>query len=140
MFCSKCGASNDDSSKFCRSCGGNLNPSENANAQVISSNYNTNSNSNVQMPSFSSGHSIFLIVFSLFCCGGIIGVIFAVMSLVEGNKVNDYASNGDLDNALRCKKSSDKWIKATYITWAVMAALMVLYFIFMLLISVAETM
>lgn len=129
MFCSKCGSLNDDSNKYCQSCGESLvSESNESSSRPNSSVYN---DLNLQMPTFSSGHSIFLIVFSLLCCGGIVGVIFAIMSLVEGNKVNDYAANGDLENALICKKNSDKWIKATYITWAVVAVLLILYFIIM---------
>lgn len=142
MFCSKCGTSNDDTNKFCQNCGANLQPVVNENQQVVSNNVkqNTNNNTNAQMPSFSSGHSIFLIIFSLLCCGGVIGVVFAVLSLTEGNKVNDYAATGDLENALRCKKNANKWIKATYITWAVVAALMILYFAFMIFVSVIAEM
>ena len=134
MFCQKCGASNEEANKFCQTCGASLqtNVNENQNPYV--------NNEYREMPSFNSGHSIFLIVFSLLCCGGIIGVIFAALSLAEGNKVNDYAAKGDYDNAIRCKNAANKWIKATYITWAVVAALMVLYFIFMVFVGVASSM
>lgn len=138
MFCQKCGSSNDDTSKFCQSCGANLQPTSSVNEQVVANNFNNNSNR--QMPTFSSGHSIFLIIFSLLCCGGVVGVIFAVLSLVEGNKVNEYAANGDYENALRCKNASNKWIKATYITWAVVAALVLIYFLFIFFVAFMSSM
>ena len=134
MYCSKCGFSNEEGSRFCQECGASLTENIDINQN------NLNNNTNNQMPSFSSGHSIFLIIFSFLCCGGVVGAIFAILSLTEGNKVNDYAAEGDYNNALRCKKNSDKWIKATYITWAVSAALIILYFVFVVFVGVMSEM
>lgn len=124
MFCSNCGNTNDDDSKFCYSCGSELKEENNVNSEKDKLNIQSN------MPSFSPGHSIFLIIFSILCCGGVVGVIFAALSLVEGEKVNEYAKNGNIDMAKEAKTKADKWIKATYITWAVEAALIIIYFIF----------
>lgn len=144
MYCSNCGTSNDQSNKFCQNCGAALGENSDQNVQMPQNNYNQNTNENNNMnqpmPSFSSGHSIFLIIFSFLCCGGIIGAIFAILSLVEGNKVNDYAAAGDYNNAVKCKKASEKWIKATYITWAIVAALMIIYFAFVFFVAIVSEM
>lgn len=140
MFCSNCGNQIDSDSKVCSHCGvsvvSNSNPIQVNNNGNVNSAYVNNSNvNNGDIPTFSPAHSIFLIVFCILCCGGIIGVVFAILSLVEGNKVNDYVKNGNIEEAKIAKNKSTKWIKATYITCAVVAAvtlvLWIIYFFFL---------
>ncbi len=160
MFCSKCGSLNSDDSKFCQSCGAKLG-TENSNSSSInnntgvvnnapinngySNNYTNNQSGPINnvnyndIPTFNPAHSIFLIIFSILCCGGIIGVVFAILSLVEGNKVKDFVAMGNIEAAKKAKKESNKWIKATYITWAVIAALVIIYFAFFMFLAIAES-
>lgn len=122
MFCSNCGNQIDSDSKVCSHCG----VSVSSNIDPIKENNGKNVNYK-DIPTFSPAHSIILIIFCLLCCGGVVGVVFAVLSLVEGNKVNDYVKNGNIEEARIAKNKSTKWIKATYITCAVVAALVIIY-------------
>lgn len=122
MFCSNCGNQIDSDSKVCSHCG--VGVSNDTNPVQVNNSGNVN---NGDIPTFSPAHSIFLIVFCILCCGGVVGVIFAVLSLVEGNKVNDYVKNGNIEEAKIAKKKANRWIKATYITCAVVTALVLLY-------------
>ena len=96
MYCPSCGSLNEDNSKFCVNCSAKLteevhvDPTENINANSQNPINDGNNVNSSDVPTFSPGHSIFLIIFSILCCGGIIGAIFAVLSLTEGNKVKDY--------------------------------------------------
>ena len=128
MFCSNCGNQIDSDSKVCPYCGGSVS----SNTNPIKENNSQNVN-NKDVPTFSPAHSIFLIIFCLLCCGGVVGEVFAVLSLVEGNNVNDYVKNGNIEAARIAKNKSTKWIKATYITCAVVAALVIIYCIFLFL-------
>lgn len=125
MFCSKCGTENDNGSKYCKNCGNLLeNVSENNNPV---NNYTSNVYTE-DVPTFSPVHSIILLLFALFCCGGgIIGMIFPILSLVEGDKVKELVAKGDINGARIAKKNSDKWIRATYITLAIIALLIIMY-------------
>ena len=122
MFCSNCGNQIDSDSKVCGHCGvsilGDTNPVQ------VSNNSNTN---NEDIPTFSPVHSIILLIFCILCCGGVVGVIFAALSLVEGDKVNKYVKSGNIEEARIAKKKATNWIKATYITCAVVTALVLLY-------------
>lgn len=125
MFCSNCGTENDNDSKYCRNCGNILEKVPNNYTNV--NNYNNNYNSE-DVPVFNPTHSIILLIFALFCCGGgLIGMIFPILSLIEGDKVKDLVSKGDIQGAKIAKKNSDKWIKATYITLSILALLIILY-------------
>lgn len=135
MYCHNCGTLNEDNQEFCQNCNTKLKNEEikleevkeEVKVQEVKTEQTNNSS---DIPTFSSGHAIFLIIFSALCCGGIIGAVFAILALIEGNKVKDYVAAGNLEMARKAKKDSDKWIKATYITWAVVAVLLILYFVF----------
>lgn len=135
MYCHNCGTLNDDNQEFCQNCNTKL-KNEEVKVEEVKEEVKVQEvktepvNSNSDIPTFSSGHAIFLIIFSALCCGGIIGAVFAILALIEGNKVKDYVAQGNLEMARKAKKDSDKWIKATYITWGVIAVFMILYFIF----------
>ena len=139
MFCPNCGSLNDDNNKFCQSCGAKIliENTEKSTSPISSpintNNANTNNTNYQDIPTFSPAHSIFLIIFSILCFGifaGAVGAIFAVLSLIEGLKVKDFVATGDIENAKRAKKEANKWIRATYITWAVIVSIIILYFAF----------
>ena len=133
MFCSNCGNQIDSNSNVCSYCGTGV--ANNSNPVQVNNNSN---NYNGDIPTFSPAHSIILIVFCILCCGGVIGAIFAVLSLTEGNKVNDYVRNGNIEEAKIAKKNSDKWIKATYITCAIVAAITIIVGIFYFVVALAS--
>lgn len=144
MFCRNCGALNDDNEEFCKSCNTKLeNEKENEKekekekveevkpeVEIVNEVKTEQNNNTSDIPTFNSGHAIFLIIFSVLCCGGLISAVFAILALIEGNKINDYVAAGNLEMARKAKKDSDKWIKATYISWAIIGVLIILYFVF----------
>jgi hypothetical protein len=133
MFCSNCGNQIDSNSNVCSYCETGV--ANNSNPVQVNNNSN---NYNSDVPTFSPTHSIILLIFSVLCCGGVIGAVFAILSLTEGNKVNEYVRNGNIEEAKIAKKNSDKWIKATYITCAIAAAITIIIGIFYLIMGLAS--
>lgn len=68
---------------------------------------------------------------SFLCCGGIIGGIFAILSLVEGSKVKTFVQQGNIAAANASLAQAKKWNKISWIIIAVFAVLLVMYCIFM---------
>ena len=136
MYCPNCGSENNENEEICKYCKVSLKPNNTTEkVEVVNQNNNNVNNNDNEDLSFSQGYSIFLIIFSVLCCGGIIGAVFAILSLIEGNKIKDYLATGNIEMAREAKKNSKKWIKATYITWGVVAILLVLYFVFVFAVS-----
>lgn len=133
MFCSNCGNQIDSDSKVCSRCG--VSVSNDTNPIQVNNSGNIN---NEEIPTFSPTHSIILLVFCVLCCGGVVGAVFAILSLVEGNKVKEYVRNGNIEEAKIAKKNSTKWIKATYITCVIAAAITIIIGIFYFVMALAS--
>ena len=131
MICKNCNTNNNDGAKFCVSCGQKLEE-----PQVIventQNNQNTTSSYNVsEVPEYKSTSAIIAIVVSFLCCGGIIGGIFAILSLVEGSKVKTFVQQGNIAAANASLEQAKKWNKISWIIIAVFAVLLLIYCIIM---------
>ena len=58
-----------------------------------------NVNNTAVVPEYKPTVAIIQIVVSFLCCGGIIGAIFAIMSLIEGSKVKNFVQEGNIQAA-----------------------------------------
>lgn len=132
MICKKCNSNNDDGAKFCRVCGASLEQPQSANQS--NKNVYTNNTNNViytnnsgVVPVYKPVSAIIAIVVSVLCCGGIFGLIFAILSLVEGSKVKNYVQQGDLQSANASLAQAKKW---NMISWIVIAVFMVIMLIY----------
>lgn len=158
MFCPNCGSLNDDQSKFCQNCGRKLitdsnNESYVQNASNVQQNVpvyqNLQANQNngyinnqvngsyANVPTFSSAHSIALMIISMLCCGNVLALIFAILSLVEGNKVAQLVASGNVNAARVSKEQSSKWLRMSYIFLAIEIALIFAYVIFAVVVTSA---
>lgn len=146
MYCINCGYKIDENSKFCKNCGHKVDEeikteNEKNNENKVNTNYDNivrtaNINAN-DLPKFNPVHSVILLVLGLICCGGgIIGVLFPILSLVEGDKVDNLVSKGDINGAWMAKRNSDKWIRATYITYLIFTLIVILITVLLFLLSV----
>lgn len=94
----------------------------------MSDSINTNNTSVV--PEYKPTVAIIQIVVSFLCCGGIIGAIFAIMSLVEGSKVKNLVQEGNIQAANESLEQAKKWNKYSWIAIAICMVLVALYCIF----------
>ena len=149
MICKNCNMDNPDGARFCTNCSYPLdetvvennqqNVQYNQNAQ--SSQYNPNTiNYNNEVLEYKPASAIIAIVVSILCCGGIIGAIFAILSLVEGSKVKTFMQKGDIISARNSLEQAKKWNKIAWIIVAVFAVLVLLYFAFVFVVSMLEAM
>lgn len=89
---------------------------------------NTN---NVQtVPEYKPTIAIIQIVISFLCCGGVVGAVFAILALVEGNKVKGFVAQGNMEAAQASLDQANKWSKFSWIAIAICMVLVALYFIF----------
>ena len=124
MFCKNCGSENEDNVKFCNKCGKSLA----AEAEIVVQ--DTANTSGDSIPEYNSGSAIAALIVSIFCCGGIIGIIFAILSLVEGGKVKTFVANGNIDAANASLADAKKWNKYAWIGIAIFMVLGIAYLIF----------
>lgn len=89
-----------------------------------------NTNNTSVVPEYKTTVSIIQIVVSFLCCGGIIGAIFAIMSLVEGSKVKNFVQEGNMQAANESLEQAKKWNKYSWIAIAICMVLVALYCIF----------
>ena len=89
-----------------------------------------NLNNGSVVPEYKPAMAIIQIVVSFLCCGGIIGAIFAILSLVEGSKVKTFVAQGDMQSAQASLDQANKWSKYSWIAIAICMVLVVLYCIF----------
>lgn len=132
MFCPNCGAENDNGATYCRSCNSMLSNSS-SNFSNQNNNYYTNNTTSFNpqdVPVFSYTHSIILLLVGFFCCGNMLGIIFPILSLVAGDDVKKLVANGDINGAKAAKEKSDKWIKASYIAFLIIAVLEIIAILF----------
>lgn len=125
MFCPNCGAENDNGATYCRSCNSMLSNSSSNYTNQNNNYYTTNTTTfNPQdVPVFSYAHSIILLLVGFFCCGGPLGIIFPILSLVAGDDVKKLVANGDINGAKLAKQNSDKWIKISYLVLGILGFL-----------------
>ncbi len=135
MICKNCNKDNNDEAKFCVGCGAKLEES-----QVIIENTSNNQSSNnvSEVPEYKPTSAIIAIVVSFLCCGGIIGGIFAILSLVEGSKVKTFVEQGNIVAANASLAQAKKWNKISWIIIAVFAVLLFIWATFILGIAILE--
>lgn len=130
MFCPKCGNEAGDYVRICPNCGELLETTENANEQPNTTsnnsgngnynfsgnqNYNSNMYQNNQIPHIPDykTQSILLIVFSsilcCFTCISIAALPFAIVALVNSNKIQTHIMTGNIDLAMECSKKTKMW-------------------------------
>lgn len=89
-----------------------------------------NTNNNAGVPEYKPTVAIIQIVISFLCCGGIIGAVFAILGLVEGNKVKGFVQQGNIEAANASLEQANKWSKYSWIAIAICMVLVLLYCIF----------
>lgn len=89
-----------------------------------------NENNAQTVPEYKPTVAIIQIIVSFLCCGGIIGAVFAILGLVEGNKVKDFVAQGNMEAAKASLEQANKWSKYSWIAIAICAALVLIYCIF----------
>ena len=156
MKCEKCNSENAENAVFCSNCGEKMeqnkvaevvgNKAEDKKAEVIQEVIVTkgdekNKNDNVDVPVFNSTASIVMIVVSILCSGGMIGAVFAILSLTEGLRVKDHVARGDMEQATQSLKESKKWLKVAYIISGVLfvAAIIITLCVFVIPMIIAGT-
>lgn len=99
-----------------------------------------NTNSTAVVPEYKPTVAIIQIVVSFLCCGGIIGAIFAIMSLVEGSKVKNFVQAGNIQAANDSLAQAKKWSKFSWIAIAICMVLVLIYFVVVVGAAVLESM
>lgn len=140
MICNRCYYNNDDNSMFCVRCGKEL--EEKSKVQTVqaqssqvndTNNVNYNNNVNVNnmgnVPTYNIANAIVALVISLFCCSNIIGIVFAILSIVEGSKVNQFVKIGDILSANESLNKAKKWVKYAWISFAIWAVVVILFYV-----------
>ena len=87
MYCPTCGSGNDDSSSFCRACGGSL-----------------KSETTEDPPQRVPTHFVWAILVTIFCC-----LPFGIVSIVYAAQVNTKLVAGDVDGALQASNNAKMW-------------------------------
>ena len=144
MICNKCYYNNDDNSMFCIKCGEKLkdtstnvvNNNQQATQNVTSQNNNQQPVQNVSaqnnmgnVPKYNSASAIVALIASFLCCTNVIGIVFAVLSLIEGSKVSQFVQFGDMISANNSLVQAKKWGKYAWIATGVVAVLAVIFYI-----------
>ena len=135
MVCKKCYYNNDENAKFCTKCGEKL---EEVRGNVQNTNVNNtsyNNQNNSEIINYSPASAIVALIISILCCGSIPGIVFAILALVEGGKINPAKMQGNFEAAKYSLEQYKKWTKFSWISvivWAIVIALIyVLYFVFL---------
>ena len=87
MYCSTCGARNEDSASFCRTCGGSI-----------------GSGVAHDTPPHLPNHLVWAILVTIFCC-----LPFGIVSIVYAAQVNTKLSAGDVDGARLASQNAKTW-------------------------------
>jgi len=86
---------------------------------------NLEKNNNKDKLRYSPTIAIIQIFLSTLGLGGIISIVFAILSIVEGSKVNDLAAKDNLELAQEKFKIAKKWEKCAWITIGIFSVLIV---------------
>jgi uncharacterized membrane protein len=118
MYCPNCGQNAGDYTKICPACGELLDNSSNSTEQTqpannIYTNYNVSPAPVIpQIPDYKV-QSVLLIVFScVLCCISCISILalpFAIVALVNSNKISAHLAAGNLDLAQEASKKTKMW-------------------------------
>lgn len=155
MICQNCNRENRDDSKFCEGCGATLikeevvqdvpvqepdpiqytqpqpQPFQNVEPEMAQNQTNnTNNTTGEPIPEYNPASAIMAIVVSVLCCTGMIGIIFAILSLVEGSKVKTFVQAGNISAAKASLADAKKWNKIAWIITGVLAGLSLIVGIF----------
>ena len=134
MICNKCYYNNDEGASFCVKCGAPLNNTVQNNINQYNNQQNNlnQNNANVyNVPTYNMANAIVALVICLCCCSNIIGVVFAILSLVEGSKVSQFVNFGDMASANISLNQAKKWVKYAWISLAIwVVAIIVIYVLY----------
>lgn len=113
MYCSKCGALNDDTAEFCTSCGNSLNRigSEVSERQIVKPNEINYNNSTVKNYDKVPNHlvwSIIITILSLFLLN-FLALPAGIAAIVFSTQVDTKLRNGDYDGAVKSSKNAKIW-------------------------------
>ena len=126
MVCKNCNYDNLEGAKFCASCGGTLEEGNVYEPQVMNEQPKVNNVvSSDESLIFNKTAPIIMIVLSALCCNWI-PMIFAILALVEGGKVEKYAQDGNYESAKMSLASAKKWMKITYIVFGILATISII--------------
>lgn len=131
MICNKCYYNNDDNSMFCIKCGEKL---KDTSTNVVNNNQQATQNVSAQnnmgnVPKYNSASAIVALIASFLCCTNVIGIVFAVLSLIEGSKVSQFVQFGDMISANNSLVQAKKWVKYAWIATGIVAVLAVIFYI-----------
>lgn len=126
MICKNCNMNNSLEAKFCTNCGQKLEEPQ----PIIQNNMNNSNNMNANIPVYNSASAIIALILSVLCCGGQLGLIFSILSLVEGSKVKQFVSQGNIQAANMSLDQAKKWDTIAWIVIGICVGLSLLYFLF----------
>ena len=115
MKCSYCGAENSEDANFCAICGIKINEE-----------YKIKEEQPKVIPEYSAASAICAIVVSVICCVGWLGIIFAILSLCDGDDVKKLVNSGKYEEA---KIKLDQANKLSKISWGTIAISIVIFII-----------
>ncbi len=87
MYCSTCGATNEDSASFCRACGASLGSG-------------VAHDPSPHVPN----HLVWAILVTIFCC-----LPFGIVSIVYAAQVNGFVAEGKFDSARQASENAKMW-------------------------------
>lgn len=147
MVCKNCYYNNESNSRFCVKCGAELQPEvvvqntsyNNARNNVSNTNYTNNvnyGNQSNETVNYSAASAIIALIVSLLCCSNVVGIVFSILALVEGGKINPAVLSGNIGVAKASLEQYKKWTKYAWISvaiWTVAVILIyVLYIVFII--------
>lgn len=141
MYCSKCGAVNDENGEFCTSCGNSLNgivteSQDKQVAQQVSSNYN---NAPIRgydrVPSYMAW-SIISTILSLFLLN-FLALPAGIVAIVFSSQVDTKLRGGDYDGAVRSSKNAKIW---NWVATAleIISVILIILFVILIVIGLSE--
>ncbi len=142
MYCSKCGALNDDSGEFCTSCGNSLNrintevKDSQITQQQVNSNYGSQPIRNYdRVPSYMAW-SIISTVVSLFLLN-FLALPAGIVAIVFSSQVDTKLKSGDYDGAVRSSKNAKIW---NWVATAleIISVILIILFIILIVIGFSE--
>lgn len=130
MVCKNCYYNNEGNSKFCVKCGAQLEPE----VVVQNTSYNNAGNINYGASSnetvnYSPASAIVALVMSVLCCSNVFGLVFSILALVEGGKINPFIQTGNIEAAKASNAQYKKWTKYAWISMAIWAGVIILIYV-----------
>lgn len=122
MFCSNCGARNDENAAYCANCGNELRRIETPRVDVPPP---PQPSYGPQSSQYVPNYLVPAILTTLFCC-----LPFGIVSIVYAAQVNGKVAAGDQSGALQSSRSARMW---AWISFGTGLVLIVGYFVLVLL-------